>query len=112
MAANKKKHVLVEKPVALEVAELDRILEAVESNGVQFMDCSMWLHHPRTAHIQDLLFSVPLSANNSIGPVRFAGIRDCGSKPSTKWLEISGKTQLVVDAVNKSLELGCKSVCL
>ncbi|KAG4975085.1 hypothetical protein JHK87_031906 [Glycine soja] len=71
MAANKKKHVLVEKPVALEVAELDRILEAVESNGVQFMDCSMWLHHPRTAHIQDLLFSVPLSAKNSIGPVRF-----------------------------------------
>ena len=74
MAANKKKHVLVEKPVALEVAELDRILEAVESNGVQFMDCSMWLHHPRTAHIQDLLFSVPLSANNSIGPVRFVSL--------------------------------------
>ena len=36
MAANKKKHVLVEKPVALDVAELDRILDAVESNGVQF----------------------------------------------------------------------------
>ncbi|KAG4923450.1 hypothetical protein JHK87_048990 [Glycine soja] len=275
MAASKKKHVLVEKPVALDVAELDRILDAVESNGVQFMDGSMWLHHPRTAHIQRL-FSVPHSAN-SVGPVRFihststmpatpeflesdirvkpeldglgalgdlawycigaslwakgyqlptsvtalpdstrndsgvivsitasllwdqpnqtfatihcsflshtsmdlaicgsngslhlrdfiipygetsasfdltlgakfvdlhigwnvrpeevhvanelpqealmvqefsrlvAGIRDCGSKPSTKWPEISRKTQLVVDAVIKSLELGCKPVCL
>lgn len=68
MAAEKKKHVLVEKPVALDVAELEKILESVESNGVQFMDGSMWLHHPRTAHIQRLL-SVPHS--NTIGPVRF-----------------------------------------
>ncbi|RDX95124.1 putative oxidoreductase, partial [Mucuna pruriens] len=70
MAAGKKKHVLVEKPVALDVADLDRILEAVESNGVQFMDGTMWLHHPRTAHIQQHLFSVPHSTSR-IGPIRF-----------------------------------------
>jgi len=73
MAAGRKKHVLVEKPAALDVAELDRILAAVESNGVQFMDGSMWLHHPRTAHIQHLCF-VPSSAN-CIGPIHFVSNR-------------------------------------
>ncbi|KAL4652418.1 hypothetical protein ACB092_01G231900 [Castanea dentata] len=55
LAACKKKHLLLEKPAALDVAELDQILEACESNGVQFMDGSMWLHHPRTAKMKDLL---------------------------------------------------------
>ncbi|RVW71317.1 putative oxidoreductase [Vitis vinifera] len=55
LAAEKKKHVLLEKPVALNVAELDQILEACESNGVQFMDGTMWMHHPRTAKMKELL---------------------------------------------------------
>ena len=33
----------------------DSLQEACESNGVQFMDGSMWLHHPRTAKMKDLL---------------------------------------------------------
>nr|GEZ70908.1 uncharacterized oxidoreductase At4g09670 [Tanacetum cinerariifolium] len=48
LAATKKKHILLEKPVALNVGELDTILEACESNGVQFMDATMWMHHPHT----------------------------------------------------------------
>lgn len=55
VAASKKKHLLLEKPTALDAAELDRILEACRSNGVQFMDGSMWLHHPRTRKMKDLL---------------------------------------------------------
>lgn len=55
LAAQKKKHVLLEKPTALDVGELDRILEACKSNGVQFMDGSMWYHHPRTARMKELL---------------------------------------------------------
>lgn len=54
-AAEKKKHVLLEKPVALDVAELDRILEACESNGVQFMDGTVWVHHPRTGRMKEAL---------------------------------------------------------
>ncbi|KAK9063961.1 hypothetical protein SSX86_017833 [Deinandra increscens subsp. villosa] len=54
-AAEKKKHVLLEKPVALNVAELDAILAACESNGVQFMDATMWMHHPRTEKMKQLL---------------------------------------------------------
>ncbi|XP_058096618.1 uncharacterized oxidoreductase At4g09670-like [Magnolia sinica] len=53
--AERKKQVLLEKPTALNVADLDRILEACESNGVQFMDGTMWIHHPRTHKMKELL---------------------------------------------------------
>ncbi|CAA0836789.1 Uncharacterized oxidoreductase [Striga hermonthica] len=54
-AARKGKHVLLEKPTALDVKVLDEMLEACKSNGVQFMDASMWYHHPRTAKMKELL---------------------------------------------------------
>lgn len=54
-AAEKGKHLLLEKPTALCVADLDRILEACGSNNVQFMDGTMWIHHPRTAKMKELL---------------------------------------------------------
>lgn len=55
LAAQKKKHLLLEKPTAVDVVQLDQILEACQSNGVQFMDGSMWYHHPRTAKVKELL---------------------------------------------------------
>lgn len=55
LAAEKKKHVLLEKPTALHVGELDRILKACESNGVQFMDGTMWMHNPRTHKMREFL---------------------------------------------------------
>ncbi|MCE0482159.1 hypothetical protein HAX54_040606 [Datura stramonium] len=55
LAAQKKKHVLLEKPVALNMKELDAILEACESNGMQYMDATMWMHHPRTAKMKEFL---------------------------------------------------------
>ncbi|KAF4379551.1 hypothetical protein F8388_023568 [Cannabis sativa] len=66
-AANKKKHVLLEKPAALNVAELDQILEACRSNGVQFMDGTMWLHHPRTIKMKDLISH----SNKTFGQINF-----------------------------------------
>ncbi|CAN1186776.1 Uncharacterized oxidoreductase At4g09670 [Linum perenne] len=48
-AAHNKKHILLEKPVAVNVDELDQILAACQANGVQFMDGTMWIHHPRSA---------------------------------------------------------------
>ncbi|KAL2894375.1 hypothetical protein RDABS01_010284 [Bienertia sinuspersici] len=54
-AAEKKKHILVEKPPALNVKELDVILNACDTNGVQFMDGTMWMHHPRTQMMADFL---------------------------------------------------------
>jgi len=55
LAASKKKHVLLEKPVALNVAEFDEIIAACESNGVQLMDGTMWMHHPRTSMMKEFL---------------------------------------------------------
>ncbi|KAK6130629.1 hypothetical protein DH2020_035604 [Rehmannia glutinosa] len=60
LAARKKKHLLLEKPVALNVGELDVILEACESNGVQIMDATMWMHHPRTAKMKEFLLDSSL----------------------------------------------------
>ncbi|GLJ50865.1 hypothetical protein SUGI_1083500 [Cryptomeria japonica] len=54
-AAQKKKHILVEKPPALCVEDLDTIIEACNNNGVQFMDGTMWMHHPRTPKMKAFL---------------------------------------------------------
>ncbi|XP_073128136.1 uncharacterized oxidoreductase At4g09670-like [Henckelia pumila] len=54
-AARAKKHLLLEKPVALNVQEFDLILDECESNGVQIMDGTMWMHHPRTAETKEFL---------------------------------------------------------
>ncbi|XP_073156363.1 uncharacterized oxidoreductase At4g09670-like [Henckelia pumila] len=59
-SAQKRKHLLLEKPTALDVKELDEVLEACEANGVQFMDASMWYHHPRTEKMKDLLSNTEL----------------------------------------------------
>ncbi|KAH9295378.1 hypothetical protein KI387_038966, partial [Taxus chinensis] len=60
MAAHKKKHILLEKPPALAVEDLDTILEACNANGVQFMDGTMWMHHPRTPKMKAFLQSPDL----------------------------------------------------
>ncbi|KAJ6736023.1 hypothetical protein OIU85_018248 [Salix viminalis] len=53
--AQKKKHILLEKPVALKVAEFDKIVEVCEANGVQIMDGTMWIHNPRTHKMKEFL---------------------------------------------------------
>ncbi|PIA47905.1 hypothetical protein AQUCO_01400480v1 [Aquilegia coerulea] len=55
LAAQKKKHVLLEKPVAINTSEFDKIIDACESNGVQLMDGTMWMHHPRTQKMREFL---------------------------------------------------------
>ncbi|KAJ4950414.1 hypothetical protein NE237_027246 [Protea cynaroides] len=55
LAVEKKKHLLLEKPVALNVAEFDRIFEACEANGMQFMDATMWVHNPRTTKMKEFI---------------------------------------------------------
>ncbi|KAH7568133.1 hypothetical protein ACOSP7_009434 [Xanthoceras sorbifolium] len=55
LVAQKKKHLLMEKPVAINAAEFDVIARACEENGVQFMDGTMWVHNPRTAKMRDFV---------------------------------------------------------
>jgi predicted dehydrogenase len=50
-AANAKKHVVCEKPCALNLADLRSMIEACRSNGVQFMDGVMFMHSKRLEKI-------------------------------------------------------------
>lgn len=54
-AVEKRKHVLIEKPPALTTEDLDKIISACEKQGVQLMDCTMWMHHPRTSKMKEIL---------------------------------------------------------
>jgi predicted dehydrogenase len=63
--------VLLEKPTALCAADLDAILASCEENGVQFMDSTMWMHHPRTAKMRELL-----DDRSTIGNVRLVSSSD------------------------------------
>jgi len=62
-AAQKKKHVLLEKPPALTVEDMDKMIEAFDRHGVQLMDGTMWVHHPRTARMAELLNNPQLFGN-------------------------------------------------
>ncbi|KAE9446003.1 hypothetical protein C3L33_22094, partial [Rhododendron williamsianum] len=57
LAAKKRKHVLLEKPSTLNLLAPVEILDVCESNGVQFMDATMWMHHHRTDEMRALLLS-------------------------------------------------------
>lgn len=54
-AAQKGKHILLDKPLALNVFEFDQIVSACEVYGIQFMDGTQWLHNPRTAKIKEFI---------------------------------------------------------
>jgi predicted dehydrogenase len=64
-AAAHKKHVVCEKPCAGSVPDLEEMLEACRSNGVQFMDGVMFMHSQRLGQIR-----VTLDDARSVGPLR------------------------------------------
>lgn len=54
-AAEAGKHVLCEKPPALNSAEVEEMLAACTANGVQFIDGTMWSHTPRAQDMKAIL---------------------------------------------------------
>ncbi len=54
-AAQAKKHVLCEKPLALCTENVLELAKACAGNGVRWLDATAWLHHPRTRHFRQLL---------------------------------------------------------
>ena len=54
-AADAGKHVLCEKPLALDSAEAAEMVAHCESKGVVLMEAFMWRHQPRTAALQKML---------------------------------------------------------
>lgn len=59
----KKKRILLKKPPALSVEELDMIIEVCYTNDLQLMDCTMWIHHPRTHKMKRLPEKTDLFGN-------------------------------------------------
>ncbi|WP_077624743.1 Gfo/Idh/MocA family protein [Sediminibacillus massiliensis] len=54
-AARQKKHILCEKPAALNGEELDEMLAACEENGVRFMEAFMYQFHPQHQRVKELV---------------------------------------------------------
>lgn len=90
VAARKGKHLLLEKPVAMNVAEFDEIVRACTENGVQFMDGTMWMHHPRTAKMKEFL-----SDNGRFGDLK--AVRDFSFHLSTHLIGFSLRGLLLAD---------------
>mgnify|MGYP002622911042 CR=1 FL=1 len=64
-AAEAGKHVLCEKPCAVESSDLSGMLEACDENDVQFMDGVMFMHSARMAKIREAL-----DDGESVGRIR------------------------------------------
>lgn len=74
-AANKKKHVLCEKPVAPTLEEAKAMVQACHSNKVLFMDGVMFMHNPRLAKLSELIHKGTETEHKTentldVGPVR------------------------------------------
>jgi len=65
-AAQAGKHVLCEKPLALTTAEVDALIAAARANQVIIAEAFMYLHHPQTIKVKELVTS------GALGPVRLA----------------------------------------
>lgn len=68
-AAEKKKHVLLEKPPAHTMEEMELMTSALEKQGLQFMDGTMFVHHPRSAEMHQILHNPQL-----FGTIREVGV--------------------------------------
>ena len=49
------KHVLCEKPLAMNSTEGEQIVAAWRDNNVQLMDATMWVHHPRAVDMRRVI---------------------------------------------------------
>lgn len=63
-AAEAGKHILCEKPLAVTMAEVDRMIEAAGRNRVVLFEAYMYRHHPQTLKVQELV------AQGTVGQVR------------------------------------------
>ena len=63
-AADAGKHVLCEKPLALNASEAREMVAHCEARGVVLMEAFMWRHQPRTAGVREIV------ADGTIGELR------------------------------------------
>jgi len=56
-AAEAGKHVLCEKPITPTLAELDEVEVAAKANNVTIFEAFMYLHHPQTLKVKEMIMS-------------------------------------------------------
>ncbi|KAM0845262.1 hypothetical protein ACQ4PT_056498 [Festuca glaucescens] len=81
---------------------------SVDSNTDVNELATEWVPHPSKHVVTMDLPQEALMVQEFCRPVR--NIRDAGGKPEGKWMTITQKTQIVVDAVKTSIDNGCESV--
>ena len=64
-AANAGKHILCEKPITVNLADADSVINAARGNRITFMEAFMYRTHPQMGTLRDLI------ASGEIGEVRF-----------------------------------------
>ena len=65
-AINNKKHVLIEKPMAIKSQEVQQLIDAAEKNNVRIMEGFMYAFHPQFDRIQNIIQS------NILGELSYA----------------------------------------
>lgn len=98
-AAEAGKHVLCEKPLALNEAECGEIAEVAESQGVQVMEAFMYRFHPRVSRVVERI------RNGDIGDLRV--IRSSFTFPLTRPKDIRWSPDLGGGAL---MDVGCYCV--
>jgi D-xylose 1-dehydrogenase (NADP+, D-xylono-1,5-lactone-forming) len=87
------KHVLCEKPFSRRPAEVERVFDLADSNGLVLSEAFMWRHHPQTKTLARLVdegavgrlrvvraaFGFQLAATRGPGDTRFSSELDGGS---------------------------------
>lgn len=114
-AAEAGKHVLCEKPLALNAAEAQEMLEACRRAGVKLAEAFQWRHHPQAQRARELLrqgvigdlrlidagFTFPLSRPNDIRlrpEVGGGALYDVGCYPIAVARYMTGAEPLTVTA--------------
>ena len=127
-AANAKKHVLCEKPIACSLSELEEMKKACEENNVLLMEGLALLHSPLLPAIKEIIasgeigkvklinshFHFPLDNPDSIvlnSELRGGSIFDVGCYNTIAIRHLSGKEPIEVKAFGEITESGVDASC-
>lgn len=78
-AANAGKHVLCEKPIAMDLAEIDRLIALRDASGLMIAEAYMIPHHPQWQKVQSLVAEGAIGDLLHIDSAFTFGLKDTGN---------------------------------
>lgn len=112
-AARAGKHILCEKPLVLTAADVEQIIPIIEQADVVCMEALMYLYHPFTQRLKELvdkktigdikLYTATYSANIAeiANPVAGGSIRNLGCYPLSLIRFLEGKEPMEISAMGR-----------